>query len=187
MWTNVRIILGISASMGVNLMPDLIAALREKNAEVDAILTPAGSKMVSPLYVAGLTGRRVYADEFYPDAGWEVPHIALVKDVAAFIAAPATANLVGKLAHGIADNLLATAFLACRAPRIVCPAMHPFMWQDPILQDNIKTLRDKGVMIVGPVHGLCVSGDEGIGALAPPQDIVHAIERVLGFIGPKKE
>ncbi len=187
MWTNVRVVLGISASMGINFVPDLIAALREKAAEIDAILTPSSSEMVTPLYLAGLTGRRVYTDESYPDAGWEVPHITLVRDAAIFLAVPATANLVGKLAHGIADNLLTTAFLACRAPRIVCPAMHPLMWQDPILQGNVTILQENGVLIVKPVYGLCVSGDEGVGAMAPPRDILHTIERVLGFTEPKEE
>lgn len=186
MWTNVRVVLGISASLAINLVPDLIAALREKAAEVDAILTPNGCKIVSPLYVASLTGRRVYTDEFYADVGWEVPHITLVRDAAVFLAAPATANLVGKLAHGISDNLLSTAFLACRAPRIICPAMHPDMWQDPILQDNVEHLRRKGVIIVDPVFGRCASGDEGVGAMAPPDGILHAIERALGFAKAKE-
>ncbi|HUU46263.1 MAG TPA: flavoprotein, partial [Acidobacteriota bacterium] len=143
--------------------------------------TPNAGRMVSPLFVSGLTGRRVYVDGLENDAGWEVPHVNLVKDAALFLAAPATANLVGKLAHGIADNLVTTAFLACRAPRLVCPAMHPDMWRDPILQDNITRLRQHGVIIVEPVFGVCSTGDSGVGALADPQTIVNAVEQVLGF------
>lgn len=181
MWTNVRLILGISAGIAVNLLPDLIAALRLKAAVIDAILTPNACRMVSPLFVAGLTGRRVYSDGLSADAGWEVPHINLVKDAAAFVAAPATANLVGKLANGIADDLVTTAFVACRAPRLVCPAMHPDMWQDPIVQDNIARLRRYGVTVVDPVFGRCSTGEAGIGALAGADVIVRAIERALGF------
>ncbi len=186
MWTNVRVVMGVSASIAINLLPDLITALREKTALVDVILTSSASKMASPLYIASLTGRRVYTDEFSADAGWEVPHITLVKDAALFLAAPATANLVGKLAHGLADNLVTTAFLACRAPRIICPAMHPDMWQDPVLQDNVKHLRQKGMIVVDPVFGRCVSGDEGVGAMAPPEDILQAIEGALGFASARE-
>jgi len=184
MWTNVRIVMGISASAAINFLPDLIAALRDRGASVDAILTPNACKLISPLYASGLTGRRVYVDEFSADTGFEILHINLVKDSAFFLAAPATANLVGKIAHGLADNLTTTAFLACRAPRIVCPAMHPDMWQDPILQDNINHLRRKGVIIVDPAFGRCASGDEGIGAMAPPADILRAVEKALGFANP---
>jgi phosphopantothenoylcysteine decarboxylase/phosphopantothenate--cysteine ligase len=174
--------MGVSASVAVNLLPDLIAALREKTAVVDAVLTAHACKLVSPLYIASLTGRRVYTDEFNADAGWEVPHITLVRDAALFLAAPATANLVGKLAHGIADDLVTTAFLACRAPRVICPAMHPNMWQDSILQDNIDYLRRKRVIVIDPVFGRCASGDEGIGAMAPADQILNAVERALGFV-----
>ncbi len=181
MWTNVRLVLGISAGIAINLLPDLIAALRLKSAAIDAILTPNACRMVSPLFVSGLTGRRVYSDGLSADAGWEVPHISLVHDAAAFVAAPATANLVGKLANGIADDLVTTAFVACRAPRLVCPAMHPHMWQDPIVQDNVARLRRHGVIVVDPIFGICATGETGIGALAAPGTIVAAVERALGF------
>ena len=184
MWTNVRIVLGFSASLAINMLPDLIAALGEKAALVDAILTPNACKMVSPLYVASLTGRRVFSDEFSAEADGDIPHITLPKDAALFMAAPATANLVGKFAHGLADNLVTTTFLACRAPRLVCPAMHPDMWQDPILQDNIGRLRANQVIVVDPVVGRCASGDVGLGAMAPPENIIHAIEQALGFAKP---
>ncbi|MFC1475621.1 flavoprotein [Candidatus Zixiibacteriota bacterium] len=181
MWTNVRLVLGVSASVAINLLPDLIAALRDKTAVVDVVLTPNAGKMVSPRFMASLTNRRVYVDEFSGEVDGGVPHIDLARDVALFLAAPATANLVGKIAHGIADNLVTTTFLACRAPRIICPAMHPDMWQDPILQDNLDYLRQKQVVIVDPVFGRCASGDEGIGAMAPPAQILAALERALGF------
>jgi len=181
MWTNVRLVLGISAGIAINLLPDLIAALRSRSAVIDAILTPNAGRMVSPLFVSALTGRRVYIDGLENDAGWEIPHINLVKDAAAFVAAPATANLVGKLAHGIADNLATTAFLACRAPRLVCPSMHPDMWSDPILQDNVARLRQHGVTVIDPIFGVCATGDSGIGAMAPPAAIVDAVEQALGF------
>ncbi len=181
MWTNVRLVLGISAGIAVNLLPDLIAALRGQSAEVDAILTPNACRMVSPMYIAGLTGRRVYSDGLNADAGWEVPHINLVKDAAAYIAAPATANLLAKFAYGHADNLVTTAFVACRAPRLVCPAMHPGMLGDSIVQENIARLRHHGIIIVDPVFGLCSTGETGIGAMAPAEAIVSALERVLGF------
>ena len=181
MWTNVRVVLGVSASIAIDFLPDLIAALRERSAVVDAILTPNACKMVSPLYVSALTGRRVYWDEMSADAGWEVPHINLVRDAALFLAAPATANLVGKFANGIADDLVTTTFLACRAPRLVCPAMHPHMWEDRFVQDNIARLLQNGVIVVDPVSGRCATGDVGIGAMAPPENIVSAVARALGF------
>jgi phosphopantothenoylcysteine decarboxylase/phosphopantothenate--cysteine ligase len=137
--------------------------------------------MVTPLFVSALTGRRVYSDGLSGGGGWEVPHINLVKDVAAYVAAPATANLIGKLAHGIADDLVTTAFVACRAPRLVCPAMHPDMWSDPIVQDNVARLRQHGVTVINPVFGVCATGDTGIGAMAPPATIVGAVEQALGF------
>ena len=181
MWTNVRVVLGVSASIAIDFLPDLIVALREQSALVDAILTPNTCKMVSPLYVSALTGRRVYWDEMTPDAGGEVPHINLVRDAAVFLAAPATANLVAKLANGIADNLVTTAFVACRAPRLVCPAMHPHMWEDRFVQDNVARLRQHGVLVVDPVFGRCATGDTGVGAMAPPENIVIAVARALGF------
>lgn len=181
MWINVRIVLGVSAGMAINFLPDLIAALREQSALVDAVMTPHACKMVSPMYVSGLTGRRTYWDEMTADAGWEIPHINLVRDASLFLAAPATANLIGKFANGIADDLVTTTFLACRAPRIVCPAMHPDMWRDPILQANVERLRQNGVVIIDPIYGQCATGDSGVGAMAPPEAIVNAVSRTLGF------
>ncbi|GAB4328580.1 MAG: hypothetical protein Kow0074_24630 [Candidatus Zixiibacteriota bacterium] len=180
-WTNVRLVLGISAGIAINLLPDLIAALRLRSADIDAILTPNAQRMVSPVFVSGLTGRRVYTDGLSDDAGWEVPHIKLVRDAAAFLVAPATANVVAKLGGGIADNLLTTAFVACRAARIVCPAMHPDMWQNSIVQENIDRLRRHNILIVDPVFGFCSSGDTGVGAMADPHTIVRAVEQALGF------
>lgn len=181
MWTNVRVVLGISAGIAINLLPDLIAALRGRSADVDAVLTPNACRMVSPMYIAGLTGRRVYSDGLNADSGWEVPHINLVRDAAVYIAAPATANLVAKFSQGMADNLVTTAFVACRAPRLVCPAMHPGMWQDSIVQENVARLRHHGIIIVDPVFGLCSTGETGIGAMAPADAIVRAMEHLLGF------
>ena len=116
-----------------------------------------------------------------PDAGWEIPHINLVRGASLFLAAPATANLVGKFANGIADDLVTTAFLACRAPRLVCPSMHPDMWRDSILQANVQHLRQNGVVIVDPVFGRCATGDSGIGAMAPTDSITAAVAQALGF------
>jgi phosphopantothenoylcysteine decarboxylase / phosphopantothenate---cysteine ligase len=123
----------------------------------------------------------VYTDGLHDDAGWEVPHITLARDASAFLVAPATANVVAKLAAGIADNLLTTAFVACRAPRIVCPAMHPEMWQDSIVQENIDRLRRHNIVVVDPVFGICSSGDTGIGAMAGADTIVRTVEQALGF------
>lgn len=167
--------------MAIDFLPELIAALRGQSALVDAVMTRHACKMVSPLYVSALTGRRVYWDEMSADAGWEVPHINLVRDAALFLAAPATANLVGKFANGIADDLVTTTFLACRVPRLVCPAMHPHMWEDRFVQDNIARLRENSVIVVDPVFGPCATGDVGIGAMAPPETIVNAVALALGF------
>ncbi len=148
--------------------------LTQAGATVQVVMTRSAARFVGPDTFAALSGRRAYTDL------WEEPgsvlHVRLAREADAAVVAPATANLIAMLASGIADDLLTSTLLEARCPLVLAPAMHTGMWEHPATQANLTTLGERGVRIVGPVEGSLAAGDEGIGRLAEPQDIVAAVE-----------
>ena len=173
-----RVLLGITGGIAAYKAAYLARLLRERGAEVQVVMTPAATQFVGPDTFAGLTGRQVFSDVF--EHSEEVLHIRLAREADAAVVAPATANVLAKLALGIADDLLTSTLLEFRGPLVVAPAMHSGMHAHPATQDNLATLRERRVLVVGPVEGPLAAGDAGMGRMAEPEDVVSALEEALG-------
>ncbi|WP_448949899.1 bifunctional phosphopantothenoylcysteine decarboxylase/phosphopantothenate synthase [Labrys neptuniae] len=169
---------GIAAYKGL----ELIRRLRERGADVRAILTKAGEAFVTPLSVSALTGDKVYTDLFSLTDEAEMGHIEMSRDADLLVVAPATADLLAKMAQGLANDLASTTLLATDKRVLVAPAMNVRMWLHPATQRNLKQLREDGVLFVGPNDGEMACGEYGPGRLAEPLEIVAAIEKAL--VGP---
>ena len=159
---------------------DLIRRLAENGVQARAILTKAGSEFITPLAVSALTGERVYSDLFSLTDEAEMGHIELSRSADLVVVAPATADLMGKLAGGLANDLASTALLATDKPILMAPAMNVRMWQSPSVQRNFATLRSDGVLFVGPNDGEMACGEFGPGRMAEPLEIVAAIRTAFG-------
>ena len=174
-----RILLVIGGGIAAYKTLELIRRLRERGAAVRAILTKAGGEFVTPLSVASLTGEKVYQDLFSLTDEAEMGHIQLSRDADLLVAAPATADLMAKMATGRADDLASTALLATNKPVLIAPAMNVRMWLHAATQRNISQLRADGIAIVGPNDGDMACGEFGPGRMAEPAEILAAIESVL--------
>jgi phosphopantothenoylcysteine decarboxylase/phosphopantothenate--cysteine ligase len=153
--------------------------LRHLGAEVHVIMTENAAKFVAPLTFQTLSANPVVTDTFATPETWNVEHVALAKLADIFVIAPATANILAKMACGIADDMLSTTVLATKAPVLAAPAMNTGMWTAPATAQNVETLRNRGVHIIGPGSGMLACGDEGAGRMSEPEEIVAEIERIL--------
>jgi len=171
--TGRRVLLGVCGGIAAYKAAYLARALRADGADVTAVLTASGIRFVGVETFAGLTGNPAYASLW--DAGGTVVHVELAHAADVLVIAPATANVLAKLAHGLADDLLSAAALEFHGPVVIAPAMHTGMWASPATQANVALLAARGVRFVGPVEGTLAHGDEGAGRLAEPEDIVAAV------------
>jgi phosphopantothenoylcysteine decarboxylase/phosphopantothenoylcysteine decarboxylase/phosphopantothenate--cysteine ligase len=175
-----RVLLGVTGSVAAYKAADLAHRLTKDGHAVDVVLTRAASEFVTPLTFRTLTGRPVYTDLF-TDPFDDVRHITLARSADLALVAPATANVVGKLAHGLADDYLTTVLLALRGqPRFVAPAMNTAMYDNPVVQANLAALRGYGWQIIEPAEGLLACGDVGRGALASVDALVERVYEELG-------
>ncbi len=174
-----RILLIIGGGIAAYKSLEVIRLLRRQGAAVRCILTQAGSRFVTPLSVAGLSGERVYEDLFSLTDEAEMGHIRLSREADLVVVAPATANLIARMAQGRADDLAATALLATDKPVLLAPAMNVRMWHHPATQENLARVIARGTRTVGPVEGSMACGEYGIGRLAEPPDIVEAVIAAL--------
>jgi phosphopantothenoylcysteine decarboxylase/phosphopantothenate--cysteine ligase len=173
------IVLGITGSIAAYKAATLARKLQSKGAQVIVVMTEAGAKLVDPLTFRSLTGEPVLVDMFAPVTDWQIEHISLAEEADLLLIAPATANTIGKIAHGIADTLLTCAVMATKAPVLIAPAMNANMYENPIVQENIKRLEEFGYCFVEPKVGKLATGIEGKGALADVDDIVATAEELL--------
>ncbi len=178
-----QIILGVTGGIAAYKSATVCSRLVQAGAAVDVIMTEAAQKFIAPLTFQALTHRPVYTDMFAIPAGQNIPHISLADSADLLLIAPATANTIGKLANGLADNLLAAVALATPAPILLAPAMETDMWQHRATQANMQKLRDWGVFSVGPAAGRLASGAMGQGRMVEPDEIVEAVRLVLGKSG----
>jgi phosphopantothenoylcysteine decarboxylase / phosphopantothenate---cysteine ligase len=176
---NRRILLIISGGIAAYKALELIRRLRDRSVSVRAILTRGGAQFVTPLSVGTLTGGRVFQDTFSLTDEAEIGHIALARDCDLVAVAPATANLLAKMAVGIADDLASTALLATDRPVLVAPAMNVRMWNHPATQANLATLAARGVFQVGPNAGPLAEGESAMGRMAEVPEILAAIDAIL--------
>ena len=180
-----RILLVVGGGIAAYKSLDLVRRMRERNFAVRCVMTNAAQQFVTPLSFAALTDDRVHADLFAYDGESDVGHIRLAREADAVVVAPATADLIAKLANGHADDLASLVLLATRAPVLLAPAMNPSMWEHPAVRRNIATLRGDGVRLVGPRRGeMAESGEAGEGRMAEPLEIVAALEHLLAPVEP---
>lgn len=180
-----RVLLIIAGGIAAYKALDVIRRGRERGLEFRVILTKGGAEFVTPLSVASLAGSKAYTELFSLTDEAEMGHIRLVREADLVLVAPATADLIAKMAHGLADDLASTALLANDRPVLIAPSMNAVMWQNAAVQANVATLRARGVATVGPGAGDLACGEVGDGRLAEPLDIVNAALRILGD-GPLK-
>lgn len=177
--TGKRVLLIIGGGIAAYKCLDLIRRLKERGASVRAILTKAGAEFVTPLSVSGLSGDKVYADLFSLTDEAEMGHIELSRDADLLVVAPATADLMAKMAQGLANDLASTALLATDKRVLIAPAMNVRMWTHPATQRNLARLKADGILTVGPNDGAMACGEFGPGRMAEPLEIVAAIEQAL--------
>jgi phosphopantothenoylcysteine decarboxylase/phosphopantothenate--cysteine ligase len=186
MLENKTVLLGISGSIAAYKAAELASKLTQAGAVVDVVMTEAATKFITSLTFSSITRRPVASDMFATPTEFEVEHIALAERADVVVIAPATANIMAKLAAGIADDLLTCTVLATRAPIILAPAMNVNMWEKQITQDNIARLRSRGFNIVDPGYGAMACGAVGVGRLADTEQILAVIRQVLGRKGDLK-
>jgi phosphopantothenoylcysteine decarboxylase/phosphopantothenate--cysteine ligase len=200
----VRVVLGVGGGIAAYKAAELVRALSERGFEVQVVITKAGQEFVRPLTFAALTGRKVITDMFPPAGSGEtlasaLEHIQVATESALLVVAPATADLLAKFAHGLADDFLSTLYLAFNGPVVLAPAMNSHMWAHPATQQNVEVLRSRGHVMVGPDEGWLACGMVGPGRLAEPERIADAVsaalaarrdlegERILVTAGPTEE
>lgn len=175
-----RILLAISGGIAAYKTPELVRALRRAGHEVRCVLTPEAARFVSPLSLQAVSGESVRQDLFDPSEEGEIDHIRLADGADLVVVAPCTANLMAKMAHGLADDLVAAVLLATRAPILVAPAMNVNMWEHPATRANLETLRARGLHFVGPDAGELACGWEGAGRMSDPAVVAEAAQSLLG-------
>lgn len=180
----VNVVLGVTGGIAVYKACDLVSRLKKLGANIDVIMTKSATEFVAPLTFQSLALNRVVTDMFDEPKVWEIQHISLAKKAAIFVIAPATANIIGKIANGIADDMLSTTIMATRAPVLIAPAMNTKMYENPIVQGNIQKLKDLGYHFVEPESGRLACDDIGKGKLAQPEEILRQIQKILY---PKKD
>ena len=178
------VVLGVTGGIAVYKACELLRLLQKRGIDVFVVMTQNACRFVAPLTFETLSGHPVAVDTFDRPQTWEVEHIALAKRADLFLLAPATANIMGKMACGIADDMLSTTVMATRAPVLVAPAMNTGMWENATVQQNVKTLRARGVEIVAPVSGHLACGDNGAGKL---EDVAVIAERACELLFAKKD
>ncbi len=176
-----RILLIIGGGIAAYKCLDLIRRLKERGARVRVVMTKAAQEFVTPLAVGAIAGERPYAELFDLATEFDIGHIRLARDTDLIVVAPATADLMAKMANGLADDLAATVLLATDKCVLIAPAMNPRMWAHPATQRNRATLIADGIAVVGPAEGeMAEAGEAGIGRMAEPMEIVAAVESLLG-------
>lgn len=172
-----RILIGITGGIAAYKMADAVSMLVKTGAEVDVIMTKNATEFITPLTFETLTNRRCIVDTFARDFEFDVKHISIAKAADIILIAPATANVIAKLAHGIADDMLTTTVLAAKCPKLVAPAMNTAMLENPITRDNIETMKKYGFEMIEPDSGRLACGASGKGKLPPPDTLVQHVLR----------
>lgn len=179
MLTGKHVVLGVTGGIAAYKACEVVSRLRKLHAEVDVIMTGNATRLVAPLTFETLSNRPVCVDTFSRVESWDVKHISLAQKADVMLVAPATANLLAKLAHGIADDMLSTTLLATKAPILLAPAMNTGMWTADATQENLQILLKRGVQTVGPGSGFLACGDMGAGRMSEPVEIVEAVKAIL--------
>ena len=179
MFKNKTVILGVSGGIAAYKSASLASMLVKAGAEVHVLMTANACNFINPITFETLTGNKCITDTFDRNFKHSVEHVALAKKADVFMVAPATANVMAKLAHGLADDMLTTTFLASKCPKIVAPAMNTAMYENPVTQDNMKLLSSYGIEVIQPASGYLACGDTGTGKMPEPQTLLAYIEKEI--------
>lgn len=193
-----HIVLGVTGSIAAYKIASLASMLVKQKADVTVIMTQNATNFINPITFETLTGNKCLVDTFDRNFQYSVEHVSLAKQADVFLIAPASANVIAKAAHGLADDMLTTTLLACTCPKIVAPAMNTRMFQNEIVQDNMKILKKYGMEVIHPASGYLACGDTGEGKMPEPEVLLEYIikavtpkdmagKRVLVTAGPTQE
>ena len=174
-----HIVLGVTGSIAAYKIASLASMLAKQKADVTVIMTKNATNFINPITFESLTGNKCLVDTFDRNFEFQVEHVSLAKQTDVFLVAPASANVIAKAAHGIADDMLTTTLLACTCPKIFAPAMNTRMYQNPIVQDNMKTLEHYGMEVITPASGYLACGDMGEGKMPEPETLYEYIVKAL--------
>lgn len=174
-----HIVLGVTGGIAAYKIASLASMLKKKQADVTVIMTQNATNFINPITFESLTGNKCLVDTFDRNFKHNVEHVALAKLADVVMVAPASANVIAKASHGIADDMLTTTLLACECPKIFAPAMNTRMYRNPIVQDNMKTLQKYGMEVIAPATGYLACGDTGEGKMPEPELLLEYIIRAL--------
>ena len=173
------VVLGVTGSIAAYKIASLASALVKLHADVNVIMTKNATNFINPITFETLTGNKCLVDTFDRNFQFNVEHVALAKRADIFLVAPASANVIGKIAGGIADDMLTTTIMACKAPKLISPAMNTNMFENPIVQDNLKKLQNFGYEVIQPANGYLACGDTGAGKMPEPETLLAYILRTI--------
>lgn len=175
------VILGVAGGIAAYKMASLASMLKKQHADVQVIMTKNATEFISPITFESLTGTKCLVDTFDRNFEFQVEHVSLAKKADIFMLAPATANVIAKVAHGLADDMLTTTFLACECPKYISPAMNTHMYENQILQDNLKICRNYGMHVIDPAYGYLACGDTGAGKMPEPETLFAYIMQEIAY------
>ena len=175
------VVIGVCGGVAAYKMPNLASMLIKLHANVHVIMTENAKNFINPIAFESLTSTKCLVDTFDRNFQFHVAHVSLASQADLMIIAPATANVIGKMAHGIADDMLTTTAMACKAPMLIVPAMNTNMYENPILQDNLKTLASYGKKIIEPATGMLACGTTGKGKMPEPSEMLQYILKEIAF------
>ena len=193
------VVLGVTGGIAAYKIANLASMLVKQHANVRVIMTQNATNFITPTTFETLTGKKCLVDTFDRNFEFQVEHVSLAKQADIFMIAPATANVIAKVAHGLADDMLTTTFLACRSPKYIVPAMNTQMYENPITQDNLNICRKYGMHVIEPASGYLACGDTGAGKMPEPETLFEYIlqelacekdlagKKVLVTAGPTRE
>ena len=181
MLTGKTVLLGVSGSIAAYKTAYLASALKKLDADVHVLMTQNATNFINPITFETLTGNKCLVDTFDRNFEFSVEHVSLAKQADVVMIAPASANVIGKLAHGIADDMLTTTVMACKCKKIVAPAMNTRMFENPIVQDNLKILTRYGYEVISPATGYLACGDTGAGKMPEPQELLEYIRQEIEY------
>ena len=175
------VLLGVTGRIADYKTASLASALKKLNADVHVLMTQNAANFINPITFETRTGNKCLADTFDRNFEYSVEHVSLAKKADVVMIAPASANVIGKIAHGIADDMLTTTVMACRSRKIIAPAMNTNMFENPIVQDNLEKLRIFGYEVVDPASGYLACGDTGQGKMPEPELLLEYVLREIQF------
>ena len=181
MLKNKTVLLGVTGSIAAYKIANLASALKKLHADVHVLMTQNATNFINPITFESLTGNKCLVDTFDRNFQFQVEHVSIAKKADVVMIAPASANVIGKIAHGIADDMLTTTVMACKCPVYISPAMNTNMYENPIVQDNMKILEKYGYHIITPASGYLACGDTGAGKMPEPETLLQYIVQEVAF------